>query len=436
MTKKEEKQKMRKVNMKIFPTYRKLACDYLFFYTIDFLFLTQVKGISAADVVLKYSFYSLFSIFVQIPCNMIVEFLGKKNSLILANVLNCIYLVIIMLSRSLIDLIFAEFISSVAFAIKNIVEPSLLNESIPPSKYKGKIYSKIHAKGTSGYYLLNSISKIIAGYLFTINSYLPVICSLGVSVIVVILSLCFIEPIKRNKKNINEIFNKNELKNLKEGFVYIFKSERLKALILVSSMIAALLTVLSSYTVSLFEDLNFSSVIIGIIAAIISLVSAYASKLQEIFHKKFRNKSLITIAMMLSISCIIYGVCGLKAEEYKVLLMFIFIATIMYGFGEGMFSTLIDKYLRNFANEQIDTKIFSAKHLFRNVTKVIMGFLASFLLDKMKTAYCMIIVGTIFIILYLLIGKYMKKRVGLNPEQYSKEETKYDELKDGFEKEK
>ena len=428
MTNKEEKQKMRKVNMKIFPTYRKLACDYLFFYTIDFLFLTQVKGISAADVVLKYSFYSLFSIFVQIPCNMIVEFLGKKNSLILANVLNCIYLVIIMLSRSLIDLIFAEFISSVAFAIKNIVEPSLLNESIPPSKYKGKIYSKIHAKGTS--------SKIIAGYLFTINSYLPVICSLAVSVIVVILSLCFIEPIKRKKKNINDLFNQNELKDLKEGFVYIFKSERLKALILISSMIAALLTVLSSYTVSLFEDLNFSSVIIGIIAAIISLVSAYASKLQEIFHKKFRNKSLITIAMMLSISCIIYGVCGLKAEEYKVLLMFIFIATIMYGFVEGMFSTLIDKYLRNFANEQIDTKIFSAKHLFRNVTKVIMGFFASFLLDKMKTAYCMIIVGTIFIILYLLIGKYMKKRVGLNPEQYSKEETKYDELKDGFEKEK
>lgn len=79
MTNKEEKQKMRKVNMKIFPTYRKLACDYLFFYTIDFLFLTQVKGISAADVVLKYSFYSLFSIFVQIPCNMIVEFLGKKK---------------------------------------------------------------------------------------------------------------------------------------------------------------------------------------------------------------------------------------------------------------------------------------------------------------------------------------------------------------------
>ena len=62
MSNKEEIQKMRKVNMKIFPTYKKLAWDYLFFYTIDFLFLTQIKGISASDVVLKSTFYALFTL--------------------------------------------------------------------------------------------------------------------------------------------------------------------------------------------------------------------------------------------------------------------------------------------------------------------------------------------------------------------------------------
>ncbi len=57
-----------------------------------------------------------------------------------------------------------------------------------------------------------------------------------------------------------------------------------------------------------------------------------------------------------------------------------------------------------------------------------MGILASFLLDKMKTAYCMIIVGIAFTIIYILMGIYMKSRVGLKPEEYSKEERKYDEL--------
>ena len=61
--------------------------------------------------------------------------------------------------------------------------------------------------------------------------------------------------------------------------------------------------------------------------------------------------------------------------------------------------------------------------------QVIGGLCASFLLDKMATAYCMIIMGIIFTILYLLMGKYMSKRVGLKPEEYSKEEKKYDEQK-------
>ena len=58
-----------------------------------------------------------------------------------------------------------------------------------------------------------------------------------------------------------------------------------------------------------------------------------------------------------------------------------------------------------------------------------MGIMASFLLSKMSTAYCLIAVGVAFTILFVIAYKYMKTRVGLNPEQYSEEERKYDELK-------
>lgn len=42
----------------------------------------------------------------------------------------------------------------------------------------------------------------------------------------------------------------------------------------------------------------------------------------------------------------------------------------------------------------------------------------------------MIIIGIIFAILMILVSKYMKKRVGLKPEEYSNEEVKYDKLKE------
>ena len=427
MSTKEETQKMRKVNMRIFPIYKKLAWDYLFYYTIDFLFFTQIKGISAADVVLKETFYAFFSVVMQIPANIIIEFLGRKNSIILGNVLNCFYMVIVMLSRNLFDLIFAEIICAMAFSIKNIAEPSLLNESIPPSKYKGEIYARINAKGAAGYYLFNAISKVVAGYLFTINGYLPVICSLGVLIIVVILSMGLMEPVQKKKKSANKMLGMEQLKEIKEGFIYVLKSERLKALILCASLIVSLLTILSNYHVSLLEELKISSVVIGIIAAIGSYFSSYASEKQETFHNRLRNKSLITISIILSISTIIAGVCGLKAEEYILLLGIIIITNLIFNFGQGMYYTIIDKYLRNFTNKEIDTKIFAAKNLFCSIVKVIGGLFASFLLDKMKTAYCMIIIGITFTIAFILTEKYMSSRVGLKPEEYSKEETKYDE---------
>ncbi len=430
MNNKQEIQKMRKVNMKIFPTYKKLAWDYLFFYTIDFLFLTQIKGISASDVVLKSTFYALFSSIMQIPANIIVEFLGRKNSLILGNIFNCFYMVIIMISRNLGDLILAEFVSAVASSIKNIAEPSLLNESIPPSKYKSQIFSKINAKGISGFYLFNAISKIISGILFTINGYLPIICSLVVLILVSVLSIGFIEPLKRKNKSINELLNKKQIKNIKDGFSYILKSERLKALILCSSLIVTLIVILSSYMVSLLKDLRLSSIIIGFIGAIGSYSSFYASKKQEKFHNKFRNKSLMISAILISASSLIAGICGLKAENNTILIAIVILMDLIYYFGQGIYHTLIDKYLRNFSNEEIDTKIFAAKNLFSNIVKAIGGVVASFLLSKTTTAYCMIIIGIIFTIIYILLAKYMKKRVGLKPEEYSEEERKYDELKE------
>ena len=78
---KEEKQKMRKINMKLFPIYKALSWDLLFYYTINFLFLTQIKKISASDIVLTDSFYALFVMILQIPINIIIAFLGKKKEL-------------------------------------------------------------------------------------------------------------------------------------------------------------------------------------------------------------------------------------------------------------------------------------------------------------------------------------------------------------------
>ena len=111
-------------------------------------------------------------------------------------------------------------------------------------------------------------------------------------------------------------------------------------------------------------------------------------------------------------------------EKNLALLIIVIAMNLVFYFGQGMYYTIIDKYLSNFSNKKIDTKIFSAKSLFSNVFRAIGGLEAAFFLSKLPTAYCMIIIGGIFTIIYILLNQYMKTRVGLKPEEYSKEETR------------
>ncbi len=282
-------------------------------------------------------------------------------------------------------------------------------------------------KGHHGFFILSGISKVIAGFLFEINGYLPFICSLVVSMLVSILSMFYIEPVKKQKKNgITNV--KKQIKEIQQGFQYVLKAERVKALILAAALIASLLSILVNYRTSLLQDVKMPAAFMGIMAAALSVASAYGSKKQNEFHNRFGNKSIVVMALIISISALIAGIIGLKAEGSAILIMLIVVLYLITKIAHGMFYTIIERYLRNFTNKNIDTKVFATKNLFVNIISAIMGILASFLLDKMSTAYCMITVGIAFTILYLLMGMYMKTRVGLKPEEYSKEERKYDEL--------
>lgn len=421
-----EKAWMRKRNMKLFPIYRTLGWDYLFFYTTNFLFLTGVKQIASADVVLIDSFYALFGIIMQIPATFIIEYLGKKRSIILANFLNCIYMLVVMFSSNLFHLITAELLSSLAFGIKETADPALLNESVPPSRYKSQIFAKINQKGISNYYIINAISTILAGFFYDINPYIPITLALMITIIVTIISTAFIEPQVENEKHKIQEFN--QIKEIKESFQFILKSERLKALILFAAVTVGIMSVLETYEISLLEDFDMSAKYLCMVFAVLGIISGMIAKKQEAYHNKHRNKSLCVLLGMIGVSTLMAGIFGVISKRYYFCIIFIILSYVIRYAYKGIYYPLMEKYLRNFANEKIDTKIFTAKNFLGSILSAVTGIMASFLLDKMNIAYCMITIGLVTILFTILMSKYMKTRVGLAPEEYSEEETKYDEI--------
>lgn len=421
----KEKQnvQIRKNNMKLYSIYKTLSWDTLFYATISFLFLTQVKKIEPADIVLLTSISAIFGIIFNIPSMVIINVFKRRTCIIIANILKFINILIVLLCNNFIQLIIATMINALGCSIKVVVDPSLLNASIPPSKYKGKIFAKINSKGSTGYYILNAITTIIAGILYAINPYIPIILLLIIDGIIILMSFGFEEPIEEVKKtNIKEQVN-----DIKEGFKFIFKSGRLKSLIVYNAIICALYTTLNNYEINLIKDYGISSAMIGFIFAILGLIRAYASRKQEDYHDKFKNKSLKIIGLVSTIQCIIIGIICLTIKNYIISILLIVLGISVRYIASGIYYNIIDKYLRNFTNKEIDVKIFLAKNICASLITAIIGLFASFLLKKTTIDIAMLIIGTIFIGIFIILNKYMKIRLGLKPEQYSNEERKYDE---------
>lgn len=432
--------KICKRNMKLFPLYRAISFDYLFFYTINFLFLTQIKNISPSAVVLEDAFYSLFIIIFQIPAALLIDIIGRKKSMLLGNLSNVVYILLVLLSDSLFDLIIAEIFASIAFSLKDVSDLSLLNESIPQASTKSRIFAKLTSKGLSGYFILNSISLMISGFLYTINGYLPIIISLCIVILSFLISTAFIDPISENIKENNDKLKKSKKDNVKEtfktsiqdlinSFKYILSSKRLRSLILFSSIMYGVITVLASYQVSLLEEIGLPASVIGIIVAFLEITASISSKKQEQFHNKFRNKSLSVLGITVSLACILAGFSGyINNNIYIVSIIAIFALTVKY-IVVGIYQILIDKYYRNFTNEDIDSKIFSAKSLFNSISSTILGIIASILIGITNTKNSIIIIGFIFLLLFIIAIKYMKSRLGLHPDEYDKNEIKFSNIK-------
>lgn len=409
-------------NVKLFPKYRQISRDFLFFYTINVLFLTQIKKIDISAVVLIDTFYALFVLLMQVPATWIVEKIGRRRGMILGNIFNCLYLITVINSTNLISLICAELMSSFAFSLKDIAEPAILNESIELEKEeKSKKFAKIQGQAISGYYVLSAVSMILSGFLFEINGYIPMYLSLAIVVITLIMSTRFVEPMDCTKED-----EKSEELSLKETIKFAIKSRRCRCILIFSGIFLAIISVLATYEISLLEELEIESKYIGIIFAALNVVSAIGSRKHNVFQNKFKNRTLTVLGILLVASIMISGfVATLNISVYIVLAIIILMYIIKYVV-VGLYNVLLIKYLSNFTNSQIDTKIFAINSFCTAVTSAVAGIFASKLIENSNTAEAMIIFGAFSAIALTIALLYMKNRFGLEPSKYSELEVKYD----------
>lgn len=411
-----------KYNRRIFPLYKGFGWDPLFYGAIIFLFLTEVKGIAPAKVMYAESIYSLFLLILQIPATILIEKIGNKKALILGTAFATIQITMMIFINNFLYLIIAYFMSAFGNAIKDIARNTLLYDSTKVCKGKNS-YGNINASGSSLSYILSATSSIATGYLYVINPYIPLILSSFISLLATIIACRFedIELDKKEKTNISK-----SMKDIKQGFKFIFKSRRLKALFLFTSIFVGVLTMISTYEKSLLTDLQLKPQYFGIIFAMLTLVQCFSVRYQDKIHNRFKNRTLTFISVPIFVSFIIIGIAANLNFEFSFTIIIIMFAFFVHHFLRGPYWILEDRYVTNFTNSNIRTKVLSINNLIKNIGEILISFLGGLLLEFYTTSISYLIIGIVGLIVILLVLMYMKKRIGLSPQKYNKEDIEYE----------
>lgn len=426
----------RKHNMKLYSIHRMLTVDLLFYYAIKFIFLTQVKGISASDIVLASAFLGIFKVIFQIPTTVLIDKIGGKKSLIIADILFIISVGFVMICNSFAILLIASLLSGIAFAIKEVAENDLLNVSIPDIDNKNTICTKIDSKGLGNFFFISAVSGILSGVLYDVNPYIPMsVCIL--ILLIALRSATLFYDIRKPKKDdedtvgeeISEEYS-TYLKDLKMAFSFIFNSKRLKALMLYAGIMFSLIIVVETYDTGLLQEIKLSATNIGIIYAIMQMIAGLASKKQNAINKAFSNKTLSVIGISYTLATLVAGAVAVMNINYTAIIIVILISYSIRYIGVGAYYALIKKYINNFTDVNIISKIYSAYGIVTGVGSTLIGILGSIIVRYNNLSISMIIFGLISTVLMLFVLRYMKKRIGLKPEDYDKKDIDYKEYID------
>lgn len=416
----------RKHNARLYPIYKACSWDLLFYYAIAFVFLTQTKGMSVASVMFTDAMYPLFKVIFQLPTLTLIDKIGKRNSLIIANICLSLTLVIIIFSNGIPMVLVAYLVMAFSFAIKNVAESNLLYDSVKVRKGKG-MFAKIEEIGERNYYFLDGITSIFTGFLFVINGYIPLIVSIGFTVIGTALCTCFKEVYPIDKGNVQTLEQriKDYGEQLKSAFRFIFKSRRLQAIMIFTLFFDGL--IYTSYTLRerLLTELGVSAEFFAIAISVLTIISGIAANTQEVIHNKFRNKALTFISLIYVISFILIGtVCTLNLNWIITLVVILGIYGIQYAL-QAPYGILNSKYLKSFASPDMRVKIATTFDLIKSISSFVIAMVASYMLSIISPQASFLIIGIVFTVIMIVVLVWMKNRFGLKPEEYRKEDIQY-----------
>ena len=429
--KKKKISKKRRTNAMLYPMYKAFSWDLLCFYAVEFLFYTITKGITASQVLTLTSIYILSKVIFQIPSVAISDYFGKRKTMILGNAILVIYMLILIYAPNFIWIAIANIFCAFGYDLKLIAEGNLLYDSVSTRGGDG-IYTKLDSKGASGYYILNTLLSIIAGYLFVINNYIPMYICLFFLLVSFVLSFKFndiyVSKENENKQGFAEFF-KGYKNDIVDAFKFIKKSNRMKSYLIFAAAFYGLIKIFNTYKSDLLTDMMVTEEQFSMIYAVLSLIAAISVTYSKKIQKQFKNKTLTFLSLAYVLSIIFVGCIALSISD-NIALPFILIFYTVIRICDSQWFITEYTYLRNFTTAESRSKISFTFELITCLSASLISFIGAIVLEYLSVRYAIILLGLLFLAIMVVILDYMRTRIGLKPNQYKKEDLEFSESKE------
>ena len=185
---------------------------------------------------------------------------------------------------------------------------------------------------------------------------------------------------------------------------------------------------ISTYEKSLLAELQLKPQYIGIIFAMLTLVQCFSVRYQDKIHNTFKNKTLTIISVPIFLSFILIGIVTNLNIEFSFTIVIVMFAFFIHHFFRGPYWVLEDRYVTNFTDSNIRAKILATNNLIKNIGEIVISFLGGLLLEFYNTSISYLIVGIVGLITILFVLIYMRKRIGLSPEEYNNEDIGHESV--------
>lgn len=421
----KKRNKARRENAKLYPIYKMFAWDLLCYYSIEYLFLTITKGITPSQVLVISAVYTISKVILQIPAVITSEYLGKKKSIMLGNLLVLSSILLLIFAPNFFIICISEFISALGWNIKAICDGNLLYDSVATKGGDG-LYTKLETKGGIGYYIFDATLSIMAGYLFVINNNIPMIISALCVLIAFIISCKFkdIYPVNKEKRKTIGKFIKEYKTDIVSSLKFIKKSKRIKAYLFFGALFYAILRIMDTYKSNLLTDSGIQSEQYSIIIAVLSLIAAVSVGFAQKIQDKFKNKTLSFISITYLLSWVAIGVIALTMTN-NIAIPFILMLYVVNRICDSQWYIVRGKYLKNFTRPESREKITFTYELITSLAGGLAALLGAAILEITDIRHAIILVALGGLALMIIVLDYMRTRFGLKPKEYKKEDIKF-----------